>query len=85
MYIRNTGARFSVEASQADDRVNGHPKRQSVQCYYGVPLFGPKGKMLGTVCHFDVLPVRVTEEIAAALDDLSPLIVSAAFQSKTIA
>ena len=38
--------------------------------------------MLGTVCHFDYMPIRVTEDIASVLDDLAPLITEAAFGSK---
>jgi GAF domain-containing protein len=72
LYVRRSGERFSVEEASLDGRVAGHPKRQSVQCYYGIPLFNSKGKMLGTVCHFDSLPIRVTEEVATALDDLHP-------------
>ena len=79
MYIRRSRERFSVEEASLDRRVAGHPKRQNVQCYYGIPLFGSKGEMLGTVCHFDSMPVRVTEEVATALDDLAPLIAEAAF------
>lgn len=82
MYIHRSHERFTVEQALLDKRVEKHPKRQSVQCYYGIPLFGPKGKMLGTVCHFDHMPVRVTEEIADALDDLAPLIAEAAFGAK---
>ena len=36
--------------------------------------------MLGTVCHFDSMPVRVTEDVATVLDDLAPLITEAAFK-----
>jgi hypothetical protein len=79
MYIRRSGERFSVDEASLDSRVAVHPKRQSVQCYYGIPLFGPEGQMLGTVCHFDSMPMRVTEEIATALDDLASLIAEAAF------
>jgi hypothetical protein len=32
---------------------------QSYQCYYGIPLLGMDGKLLGTVCHFDTAAVRV--------------------------
>ena len=81
MYIRRSGQAFAVEEALQDKRVEGHPKRRSVQCYYGIPLYGAKGRVLGTVCHFDNLPVRVTEEIASALDDLAPLITDAAFKS----
>lgn len=82
MYIHRSRERFNVEQALLDPRVEGHPKRRSFQCYYGIPLFGAQGKMLGTVCHFDSMPVRVTEEVAEALDDLAPLIAEAAFGTK---
>jgi GAF domain-containing protein len=81
LYVRRSGARFSVEEASVDGRVAGHPKRQSFQCYYGIPLFDSKGKMLGTVCHFNSMPIRVTEEVATALDDLASLIAEAAFSN----
>jgi hypothetical protein len=79
MYIHQSGERFSVDQASLDSRVAVHPKRQSVQCYYGVPLFGTEGQMLGTVCHFDSIPMHVTEEVAIALDDLASFIAEAAF------
>ena len=79
MYIHRSGERFNVEESALDKRVEEHPKRRSIQCYYGIPLFSSEGKMLGTVCHFDSMPVRVTEAVAEALDDLAPLIAQATF------
>jgi hypothetical protein len=81
MYIHRSGEPFGVDEASLDKRVALHPKRQSVQCYYGIPLFGSKGKILGTVCHFDGMPVRVTEDVATVLDDLAPLIVAAAFSA----
>jgi hypothetical protein len=53
-----------------------------VQCYYGIPLFGSEGKILGTVCHFDNTPVRATDDVATVLDDLAPLIAEAAFSAR---
>lgn len=79
MYIHRTSQTFSVEEAPMDERVAAHPKRKSFQCYYGIPLFDSNGKMLGTVCHFDLMPVRVTEEVATVLDDLAPVIAGAAF------
>jgi hypothetical protein len=66
LYVRRSGERLRVGEAPLHGRVADHPKRQSFQCYYGIPLFGSKGKMLGTVCHFDGMPVRVTEEVATA-------------------
>jgi GAF domain-containing protein len=81
MYVYNSGALFSVEEAPLDERVAVHPKRQSVQCYYGIPLYGDDGQLLGTVCHFDSMPMRVTEEVATELDDLARLITEAAFSA----
>lgn len=79
MYIHRSGEHFKVEESALDQRVEEHPKRGSIHCYYGIPLVSAEGKMLGTVCHFDLMPVRVPEAVAQALDDLAPLITEAAF------
>lgn len=79
IYIHRSGERFSVEEAMLDRRVDGHPKRRSYQCYYGIPLLGSDGKLRGTVCHFDSSPVRVTDDVVAVLDDLAPLIAGAAF------
>jgi hypothetical protein len=79
IYIRSSRKSFGVEHALLDSRVAGHPKRAEYQCYYGIPLFGSDGKMLGTVCHFDVAPVEVTAGVISALDDLAPFISQAAF------
>ena len=56
-----------------------HPKRQGYQCYYGIPLFDRDNRMVGTVCHFDTEPVRVTDSVISDLDELGSLIADAAF------
>lgn len=81
-YIHRSGKPFSVEQASMDARVADHPKRDSYQCYYGVPLVDTNGKILGTVCHFDAVPQSVMEDVATALDDLAPLITEAAFDKK---
>jgi GAF domain-containing protein len=82
MYVHRSREMFSVEETLLDSRVAAHPKRKTVQCYYGIPLFGSEGELLGTVCHFDYLPIRVTEGVASGLDNLAPLIAAAAFSKK---
>jgi GAF domain-containing protein len=81
-YIHRSRTRFGVENSIADVRVEGHPKRQNYQSYYGIPLVGADGKLLGTVCHFDRSPMPVSDAVATGLDDLAPLITEAAFSKK---
>ena len=85
IYIQRSGERFSVEDAVLDSRVEGHPKRRSYHCYYGIPLLSPEGNLLGTVCHFDKAPVRVTEEVVTALDELAALIAQAAFATNSSA
>ena len=62
----------------------GHPKRSDFHCYYGIPLLGPDGNLLGTVCHFNNAPVRVTEDVVDSLDDLAGVIADAAFTRNLI-
>jgi GAF domain-containing protein len=78
-YIHRSHARFSVENSVVDSRVDGHSKQQSYQSYYGIPLINADGKLLGTVCHFDHHPMHVSEAAATTLDDLASFITEAAF------
>jgi hypothetical protein len=77
--IKRSREYFSVEEAMLDKRVELHPKPRSYQCCYGIPSFGAKGKLLGTVCHFDKAPVQLTENVVAALDELAPFIAEAAF------
>jgi GAF domain-containing protein len=79
IYIHRSSMSFGVDEALSDARVAGHPKRRAYQCYYGIPLFAPDGKLLGTVCHFDADPISVTAGIVSALDDLAPFIAEAAF------
>ena len=79
IYIHRSSERFIVEQAMLDKRVEDHPKRQSFQSYYGIPLFGSNGRVIGTVCHFDKEPVHVTADCASALDDVGVLIAQAAF------
>jgi GAF domain-containing protein len=79
IYIHQSREMFSVEEAGSDLRVRDHPKRSRYQFYYGVPLFASDGKLAGTVCHFDVDPIRVTAAVVSALDDLATFIAQAAF------
>lgn len=79
IFIQRSGERFSVEHALHDARVDRHPKQRSFQCYYGIPLLGRDGRLLGTVCHFDKDAVPVSGDVVMALDDLAPVIAEAAF------
>jgi len=79
IFVKRSGEPFSVEHALRDERVDQHPKQRSYQCYYGIPLVGQDGKLLGTVCHFDKDVVPLSGDVVMALDDLAPVIAEAAF------
>jgi GAF domain-containing protein len=49
-------APFVTANAPEDARLEAHPARQAVQAYSGVPLMTPEGEILGTLCHYDVVP-----------------------------
>jgi hypothetical protein len=74
VFIKRTRNRFSLEHAIEDDRVEGHPKRETVQSYYGVPLMGESGHLLGTACHFDVEPIRLSADVVSLFDSVTPML-----------
>jgi GAF domain-containing protein len=77
VFIRRTAKPFSVFDSLSDPRVDGHSKQQIIHSYYGLPLIGEAGQLLGTVCHFDYDTRPLAEETVDFLDAVAPLIVDA--------
>ena len=39
-----------------DPRKEGHPAREAVPAYCGVPVMDARGEILGTLCHYDLVP-----------------------------
>lgn len=65
-YVRLSSGVFTTADALADPRLTDHAARASVRAYCGVPVFGPDGEFLGTLCHFDDRP-RDPERIDQAL------------------
>ena len=55
-YIFDAEREFDVEDASEDGRVAGHPKRDVLLAYCGVPVFDAGGACVGTLCHFDPRP-----------------------------
>ena len=55
-FVRDSGGVFTTAAALADARLEGHPKRATVQAYCGVPVMDPEGGLIGTLCHYDRVP-----------------------------
>ena len=62
VFLRETGALFHTSDALRDDRVRRHPKREQIQAYCGVPVLDAKGKLFGSICHFDLQPRVISDE-----------------------
>lgn len=77
IYVRNSAKPFLIEDSLQDERVEGHPKRQIVKSYCGVPLIDVDGTLFGTICHFDFKPIPFTQGEAFLLNEVAPFLIEA--------
>ncbi len=71
---RDTGAPFSTNDAQRDDRLVGHAARDSVLCYSGVPIRLDSGVPWGTLCHFDLRPRLLPADELAVLRSVAPVV-----------
>ena len=53
---------FSTSNALQDPRLESHPTRHTVLAYWGLPVITPEGEILGTLCHYDVVP-RDTSQV----------------------
>lgn len=66
---------FEIENALDDPRLDGHPARESVLAYQGVPLQAPEGsKCIGSLCHWDVRPRLIAKNELIFLFAIAPLI-----------
>ena len=72
---RETREAFVTSDALNDARLTDHGARASVQSYCGVPIMTPEGAVLGTLCHYDLVPrdpnqvdLALMCEIASALE-----------------
>ncbi len=70
-YVRASGAAFRTANALMDERLALHPARTVVQSYCGVPLQGMDGKVLGTLCHYDLVPRDPAQINLAAMSSIS--------------
>ncbi len=55
-YVRDSQGVFMTANAMLDARTAGHPSREIVPAYCGVPILDPEGVILGTLCHYDIVP-----------------------------
>ena len=74
VYIRESGRPFVLEDALRDARVEGHPAQHRVRAYCGVPIQDREGNTIGTMCHFDCVPVPATDEVVDVMQAVAPLL-----------
>jgi GAF domain-containing protein len=55
-FVRESEAPFMTPNALIDARLAAHPAREQVLSYCGVPLMDSSGTLLGTLCHYDLVP-----------------------------
>jgi len=60
--VRDQRAPFKTADSELDPQLGLHPARHVVRTYCGIPLMDSSGEILGTLCHYDLVP-RDPEQI----------------------
>ena len=53
---------FRTDNSALDERLAGHPYQGIMNSYHSVPLVSTEGRILGTVCHFDLAAFALDDE-----------------------
>jgi GAF domain-containing protein len=61
-YVRDSKGVFKTAHALLDSRTEGHPAREVVPTYCGVPVMDSSGLLMGTLCHYDLVP-RDPEQI----------------------
>jgi GAF domain-containing protein len=55
-YVRDSHQTFVTADALTDARTRQHVAREVVRSYCGVPILTPEGELLGTLCHYDLVP-----------------------------
>lgn len=74
-FVRDGNGVFTTANSLTDPRLSDHAARDVVLAYCGVPVMDSGGQLLGTLCHYDVVPrdpaqldMELLIQVASALE-----------------
>ncbi|SDP87865.1 hypothetical protein SAMN05216303_108218 [Rhodoferax sp. OV413] len=65
---------FTTSDSALDSRLDGHPYQGVMVSYHGVPWQTSNGEIGGTLCHFDLLPLDISDTEFALLQMAAQLL-----------
>lgn len=54
-FVRDRRGAFVTADALDDSRTLGHPAREAVRAYGGIPIMDPDGQSIGTLCHYDLI------------------------------
>ena len=60
-FVRDRRGNFTTVDALEDPRLAEHVARAAVRAYCGVPVMDAEGRLLGTLCHYDVVPRNADE------------------------
>ena len=55
-YVRDGNGAFTTADALIDARTAAHPARAVVRAYCGIPVLDVEGELIGTLCHYDLVP-----------------------------
>lgn len=83
--ITSAGASpFAVSDAAGDSTLSEHPARDATRSYCGVPLRDGSGRVIGTLCHFDLVPRAVPEREIPVMVTAADLLYGALRQSGSL-
>jgi GAF domain-containing protein len=74
VFLRENGGLFHTSDAMRDERVRSHPKREQIQAYCGVPVHDARGKLFGSICHFNLQPRVIADEDVDLMESVARLL-----------
>jgi len=75
---------FAVADAVQDPTLSAHPTRAATRSYCGVPLRDGSGRVIGTLCHFDLGPRPVPEAEIPVMETAAALLYAALRHAGTL-
>ncbi len=74
VFVRNSGQPLIISDAPQDLRLEGHVARHEVQSYCAIPLLDMGGRMFGTICIFDYIPLPIEDGVVELMESIAPMI-----------
>jgi len=65
---------FMTDDSSLEQRLEGHPYKGVMMAYHGVPVRDQQGALYGTLCHFDLVQRKLSDQDFELLQQAATLL-----------